>query len=152
MKLVLQRVKWARVKVDQEIRGEIGHGLMILVGFGHGDEDLEHGHLWHLMLDKTLGLRIFPDDNGKLNLGLKDIQGEVLLVPQFTLYADCRKGRRPGFSESAPYEKALKLFESFVSDFKKKCPKVQTGVFGAEMEVELNNLGPITIILDSKDF
>ena len=152
MRLILQRVKWARVLVKEQIAGEIGNGLMVLAGFSQSDLDLPGKKTWKIMQDKLLGLRIFPDGQGKLNLSLEDIQGKVLLVPQFTLYADCRKGRRPGFSRSAPYDRARILFDAFASDLKNRWPKVELGKFGAEMEVELNNFGPVTIILDSDDF
>ena len=152
MKLILQRVKWARVVVDNKVAGEIEDGLMVLVGFCRGDVRMPGTRVWKMMQDKMLGLRIFPDHQGKLNLSLEDIEAWVLLVPQFTLYADCRKGRRPGFSDSAPYEEARHLFDSFAQDLKKRWPGVELGVFGAEMEVELNNFGPVTIILDSDDF
>lgn len=152
MRLVLQRVKWARVLVEKQVVGEIEKGLMVLAGFALADHDLPEKKTWKLMQDKLLGLRVFPDDQGKLNLGLRDIQGKILLVPQFTLYADCRKGRRPGFSGSAPFDQARTLFDRFVNDLRGRWPGVETGSFGAEMEVELNNFGPVTIILDSEDF
>jgi D-aminoacyl-tRNA deacylase len=152
MRLILQRVRWARVLVKKKIVAEIQDGLMILAGFSAADYDLPAKKTWKLMQDKLLGLRIFPDSQGKLNLSLEDIQGKILLVPQFTLYADCRKGRRPGFSGSARYEQASELFNKFAIDLKRQWPGVQLGLFGSEMEVELNNFGPVTIILDSDDF
>ncbi len=152
MKLILQRVKWARVLVGKKVVGEIQSGLMVLVGFSSQDYVLPGKKIWELMQDKLLGLRIFPDNQGKMNLSLEDIQGRILLVPQFTLYADCRKGRRPGFTESAPYEQASDLFDKFTMDLKSKWTGVELGRFGSEMEVELNNSGPVTIILDSDDF
>ena len=152
MKLILQRVKWARVLVEKEVTGEINDGFMVLAGFSQADLDLPDKKAWKTMQDKILGLRVFPDEQGRFNLSLEDIRGKVLLVPQFTLYADCRKGRRPGFSGSAPFDEARALFDRFVDDLSGRWPGVETGRFGAEMEVELNNFGPVTIILDSDDF
>lgn len=152
MRLVLQRVKWARVLVDDQMVGEIGNGLAVLAGFSAADNDLNYKRSWKVMHDKLLGLRIFPDQEGKLNLSLEDVQGGILLIPQFTLYADCRKGRRPGFSGSAPFDLARTLFDRFAAGLRKRWPQVELGVFGAEMEVELNNFGPVTIILDSRDY
>jgi D-aminoacyl-tRNA deacylase len=152
MRLILQRVKWARVLVEKQVVGEIHDGFMVLTGFSSADHDLPVKKAWKTMQDKLLGLRVFPDEQGRLNLGLEDIRGKILLVPQFTLYADCRKGRRPGFSGSAPFDQARALFDRFVNDLRGRWPGVETGRFGAEMEVELNNFGPVTIILDSEDF
>jgi D-aminoacyl-tRNA deacylase len=152
MRLILQRVKWARVLVEKEVVGQIDHGFMILTGFSQADHVLPEEKVWKTMQDKVLGLRVFPDEQGRLNLSLGDIRGKILLVPQFTLYADCRKGRRPGFSGSAPFDQARALFDRFVDDLRERWPGVETGRFGAEMEVELNNFGPVTIILDSDDF
>lgn len=152
MRMILQRVRWARVLVEGKIVGEIGTGLMVLAGFSSTDDDLPGKKTWKLMQDKLLGLRIFSDGQGKLNLSLEDIQGKILLVPQFTLYADCRKGRRPGFSDSAPFDQARDLFQAFARELKNRWTGVELGRFGAEMEVELNNSGPVTIILDSNDF
>jgi D-tyrosyl-tRNA(Tyr) deacylase len=152
MRLILQRVRWARVLVKKKNVGEIQDGLMVLAGFSSADYDLPAKKTWKIMQDKLLGLRIFPDSQGKLNLSLEDIQGKILLVPQFTLYADCRKGRRPGFSGSARFEQASDLFNKLAIDLKRQWPGVELGQFGSEMEVELNNFGPVTIILDSDDF
>ncbi len=152
MRLILQRVRWARVVIRDQVAGEIEEGLMILAGFSSMDYDLPEKKAWKLMQEKLTGLRIFPDSQGKLNLSLEDVQGKILLVPQFTLYADCRRGRRPGFSGSAPYEQAEKLFNKFAAELKERWTGLELGVFGAEMQVELNNFGPVTIILDSNDF
>ncbi|MFO7728037.1 MAG: D-aminoacyl-tRNA deacylase [Desulfonatronovibrio sp.] len=152
MRLILQRVKWARVVTRDQVAGEIEQGLMVLAGFSGTDARLAGSRIWKVMQDKLVGLRIFADSQGKFNLSVKDVQGKILLVPQFTLYADCRKGRRPGFSGSAPYEQARVLFDRFAGELKEMWPGVETGVFGAEMQVELNNFGPVTIILDSDDF
>ncbi|WP_337833572.1 D-aminoacyl-tRNA deacylase [Desulfonatronovibrio hydrogenovorans] len=148
----MQRVKWARVKVDSLVAGEIENGLMVLIGFSARDTDLPGQRPWKTIIAKLPRLRVFSDDLGNLNLSLKDVQGRILLIPQFTLYADCRKGRRPGFSGSAPYDVARDLFERFAADLAREGPGVALGVFGAEMEVELNNFGPVTIMLDSDDF
>ncbi|MFW5731422.1 MAG: D-aminoacyl-tRNA deacylase [Desulfonatronovibrionaceae bacterium] len=152
MRLILQRVKWARVSAQAEEPAEIGPGLLVLAGFAAGDEQLKNSREWTIMLDKLLGLRIFSDARGKMNLSLKDIQGWILLVPQFTLYADCCRGRRPGFSASAPYDTGQRLFDLFHADLKQRWNQVKTGFFGADMDVELNNQGPVTIILDSDHF
>lgn len=152
MRLILQRVKWARVVIRDQVAGEIEDGLMVLAGFSDTDAKLAGTRVWKVMQDKLVGLRIFADSQGKFNLSVEDILGKILLVPQFTLYADCRKGRRPGFSGSAPYEQARELFDRFALELKEKWPGVELGVFGAEMQVELNNSGPVTIILDSDDF
>ncbi|MFP4084757.1 MAG: D-aminoacyl-tRNA deacylase [Desulfonatronovibrio sp.] len=152
MRLILQRVKWARVMIRDQVAGEIEEGLMVLAGFSAADVELAGTRVWKVMQDKLMGLRIFADNQGKFNLSVEDIQGKILLVPQFTLYADCRKGRRPGFTGSAPYDQARALFDRFAGELKERWPGVELGVFGAEMQVELNNSGPVTIILDSDDF
>jgi D-tyrosyl-tRNA(Tyr) deacylase len=154
LRLLIQRVSEAAVRVGGETTGEIGPGLLVLAGFGGDDgENLPEGKVWRAMIDKTLGLRIFPDDAGKLNLSLEDVDGDLLLVSQFTLYADCRKGRRPSFSGAAKPETARALYERLVEDLRKRLPgKVETGVFAAEMDVSLVNAGPVTIMLDSSDF
>lgn len=154
MRLLIQRVSEAAVRVDGEVKGEIAPGLLVLAGFGEADgENLPEGKVWRAMIDKTLGLRIFPDDEGKLNLSLEDVGGGLLLVSQFTLYADCRKGRRPSFSAAAQPETARVLYDRLVRDFGDRLPgRVETGVFAAEMDVSLVNAGPVTIMLDSSDF
>jgi len=146
MRCVVQRVTRAAVKVDGKIIGQIKNGLLALVGIGNGDgpEDLE----W--LAEKLVGLRIFEDEQGKMNLAVSDIGGEILLVSQFTLYGDCRKGKRPSFTEAAPPAAAEKLFEEFVEKVRLRGIPVATGQFQADMDVELVNQGPVTIILDSK--
>jgi len=131
--------------VEGQIAGEIGRGLMVLLGVGQGDTPKEADFL----LDKIIHLRIFEDGEGKMNLSLRDVGGELMVISQFTLYADCRKGRRPSFTDAAPPDEAQKLYEYFVSSAKKRGLKVATGIFQALMEVELINLGPVTILLDS---
>ena len=145
MRVVLQRVSRARVAVDGATLASIGAGLLLLVGFRDGDGEAQLS--W--MADKVLGLRIFPDDQGKMNLGLDDAGGDVLVVSQFTLYGDTRKGRRPSFVGAAPPETAIPLYEAFVEALRCRAPgRVETGEFGALMEVELVNDGPVTLVLD----
>ena len=147
MRGVVQRVKEAKVVVDGEVVGRIGRGILLLLGVGR--EDGEKDAQW--MADKVVNLRIFEDDNGKMNRSLLDIGGELLVVSQFTLYGDARKGRRPSFTDAAPLELGKKLYEYFVAYVKEKYPiVVKTGVFQAMMEVHLINWGPVTILLDSK--
>lgn len=154
MRLVIQRVKRAHVDVHGERVGEIGNGLLALVGFGAEDgETLPGSRAWQMMQDKLLNLRIFSDDDDKMNLSLKDTGGDLLLVSQFTLYASCRKGRRPSFTGSCQPDLARALFDRFVEEMRELAPaKVETGSFGEEMDVELVNWGPVTIVLDSQDF
>ena len=147
MKFVIQRVNHAEVKVDGETVGKIGKGFLVLIGVGRGDtrEDAD----WYLK--KLLGLRIFEDENGKTNLALKDVDGELLLISQFTLYADCKKGNRPSFIKAGNPELANSLYEYIIAACKKELPVVETGSFGADMKVELMNDGPFTIVLDSDE-
>lgn len=148
MKAVIQRVKYATVKVDNKIIGECKQGFMILLGVIDGDtkEDADK------LIKKIPVLRIFEDENGKMNKSLLDIDGEILVVSQFTLAADCSHGRRPSFTASASPDIANELYEYFVGELKTAGVKsVQTGEFGADMAVELLNDGPVTIILDSKE-
>ncbi len=145
MRCVLQRVSRAQVSVDGEIVGEIGKGILVLLGISHEDTEKEAIYL----LEKTLNLRIFEDAEDKMNLSLLDIEGELLVVSQFTLYGDTRKGRRPSFIEAAKPEKAEQLYSFFVLEAKKQIKKVATGRFQAMMDVELVNDGPVTILLDS---
>ena len=155
MRILLQRTRWARVEalVDGEARVvQVGRGLTGLAGFFREDSKLPGSRVWETMAGKLLNLRIFPDENQRMNLSLADIRGDLLLVPQFTLYADCRKGRRPGFSDSLPGEAASELFKSFVERMEQSWDKVYAGFFGADMVLELCNLGPVTIMLDSRDF
>ena len=146
MRAVIQRVKNASVTVDGEVKGSIGKGLMVLVGIAREDtlKDAE----W--MAEKIVNLRIFETEEGKLDKSLIDIGGELLLVSQFTLYGDCRKGRRPSFSDAMEADKARDFFEKFVEIARTKGPRVETGVFQAMMDVALVNDGPVTLILDSK--
>ncbi len=147
MRVVLQRVTRATVEVEGERVGEIGKGLLVLAGIGNDDteEDL------HLIANKIVNLRIFEDEEHKFNKSLLDVGGELLVVSQFTLYADCRKGRRPSFTEAAPPEKASALLDKFVEILRTYNVNVQTGVFQAKMAVSLINYGPVTINLDSKE-
>ncbi len=145
MRAVVQRVSRAKVTVDGEITGEIGKGILVLLGVSRTDSEKEVLYL----LEKTLNLRIFEDADGKMNLSLLDIEGELLVVSQFTLYGDARKGRRPSFIEAAAPVEANRLYEFFVLEARKQISKVGTGRFQAMMDVELVNDGPVTIMLDS---
>lgn len=146
MRAVLQRVSRAKVSVNGETVGEIGNGILVLLGVAREDEKQDALYL----LEKMLNLRIFEDADGKMNLSLLDIKGDLLVVSQFTLYGDTRKGRRPSFIEAAAPEKANFLYEFFVAEARKQIQNVQTGRFQAMMDVELVNDGPVTILLDSK--
>jgi D-tyrosyl-tRNA(Tyr) deacylase len=146
MRAVLQRVTRARVVIDQEVLGEIGRGLLVLLGVSQSDT-VEQAR-W--LADKVVGLRIFNDAEGKMNLGLTDVGGAVLVVSQFTLYGDCRKGRRPSFIDAAGPEIAIPLYEAFIDAVKAQGVATATGRFGAMMQVELVNDGPVTVIVDSK--
>ncbi|MFA6521633.1 MAG: D-aminoacyl-tRNA deacylase [Candidatus Gracilibacteria bacterium] len=146
MKALIQRVKNADVKVDGKVIGQVGNGLMILIGFTGTDEEKD----LDFFVEKIINLRIFEDENQKMNLSLLNVKGEALIVSQFTLYADCKGGRRPSFIEAAAPEKALALYTKFVQLFKDKGIKVGEGEFGAMMDVSLVNSGPTTIILDSE--
>lgn len=146
MKVVLQRVKQAAVEVQHSTAGEIGQGLCLLVGVEKGDSEEEASYL----ANKIVELRIFPDEEGKMNLSLLDVKGEVLAVSQFTLAGSLKKGRRPSFDSAESPEKAEELFLYFVSLVKKRGVKVETGVFGALMEVRMVNDGPVTFILEKK--
>ncbi len=147
MKSVIQRVSQASVTIDNEVVGEIQKGFMILLGITH--TDTEKDVKW--MVDKITGLRVFEDENGKMNLSLEDVEGELLIVSQFTLYGDARKGRRPSFIDAARPEKAIPLYEKFVEMAREKGVKVATGEFGADMKVSLINDGPVTLIVDSPE-
>ena len=144
MKIVVQRVLQADVSVDSKICGKINKGYLILIGIGHEDTEQDCIRL----ADKLVNLRIFSDENDKINLSLKDVNGEILIVSQFTLYADCRKGNRPNFVQAAKPDKAEILYNYFVNYCKTKVQVVQTGIFGADMKVSLVNDGPFTVILD----
>ena len=154
MKLVIQRVKEAKVVSDKVLTGEIDTGLMVLVGFGENDTaNLPDSKVWKTMCSKLLGLRIFSDENDKMNLSVTDIGGGLLLVSQFTLYASCRKGRRPSFTGACEPGLAERLYDRFVDEMKNThSGKVAGGVFAADMDVTFTNWGPVTIILDSDDF
>ena len=145
MKFVIQRVTEASVEVEQKIVGSIGNGFLVLIGVGKNDTKADADKL----VKKMTGLRIFPDENGKTNLSLKDVGGGLLLISQFTLYADCRKGNRPSFTEAGEPEAAKELYEYIISECGKIVPVVEKGVFGAKMEVRLCNDGPFTVILES---
>lgn len=144
MRIVIQRVSEAKVEVEGRITGHIGRGYLILLGGGKDDDK----KVADRYIDKILKLRIFADENGKTNLSLKDVQGEVLVVSQFTLYADCRKGNRPDFINAGSAQKAEELYQYFLKQIKEKLGKVESGEFGAEMKVSLVNDGPFTIILN----
>jgi D-tyrosyl-tRNA(Tyr) deacylase len=146
MRVLVQRVSRASVSVDGEVRSSIGLGYLLLVGVGRGDEGAQVGRL----ADKVVGLRIFRDADGKTNLAIADVDGEALVVSQFTLYADTRKGRRPSFVYAADPEEAAELVEAFAAALEARGLKVARGVFGAEMEVELVNDGPFTMWLDAE--
>ena len=145
MKALIQRVKSAQVRVDSEIIGEIGVGWLVLLGVARGDSGAETMKL----VDKITGLRLFPDAEGRFNLSVLDVSGSILVVSQFTLYADCSRGRRPSFTDAAEPEKANQLYEQFIGELRMKNLPVATGRFGADMEVSLVNYGPVTILLDS---
>lgn len=146
MRAVVQRVKSSYVKVDNKIIGQINKGLNVLLGISKEDteEDVKY------LKDKILNLRIFEDEQGKLNKSLLDINGELLIVSQFTLYGDCRKGRRPNFMQALSGNEAIKLYNEFINQCKKEVNKVETGSFGADMDVMIENDGPVTLLIESK--
>ena len=144
MKLLIQRVNHAQVCVDGEIVGKIGKGFLVFVGVGQNDTR----EIADKYLKKMLGLRIFEDQNGKTNLSLKDVNGELLMVSQFTLYANCRHGNRPGFTDAGAPDMANELYEDMLNEAAKQVPVVEHGIFGADMKISLENDGPFTIILD----
>jgi D-tyrosyl-tRNA(Tyr) deacylase len=146
MRIVVQRSKKASVTVDGNITGEIKGGLVLLVGVTHDDTAEDAAYL----ADKIVNLRIFDDESGKMNLSLKDVGGQILSISQFTLYGDCRKGRRPNFMGAAKPDHASELYETFNRLVRDKGVEVETGVFGAMMDVSLINDGPVTLIIDSK--
>ncbi len=147
MKAVIQRVDRASVTVDGNITGKIDKGFLILLGVGQGDTEAEAD----LLASKITKMRIFSDEAGKINRSLADVGGNILVVSQFTLYANCKKGNRPDFFASAPADVANRLYEYFLSVVKKDFPNVQCGIFGAHMDIDLINNGPFTIILDTKE-
>jgi len=146
MRAVVQRVTYSCVKVEGQVIGEINKGFNVLLGISHEDsqEDVKY------LTEKILNLRVFEDENGKLNKSLLDIGGELLVVSQFTLYGDCRRGRRPSFTEALGGEKAELLYIDFVNECKAVLGTVQTGEFGADMAVTIENDGPVTLLIDSK--
>lgn len=146
MRVVVQRVKEAGVEVNGKTVGEIGKGFLLLLGVGRDDSEADVNYL----VDKILGLRVFEDENGKMNHNITKTGGEVLVVSQFTLFGDCRKGRRPSFDQAAPPELAENLYTRFVENLKEKGIRVKTGKFGEIMEVHLTNSGPVTLLLDSQ--
>ena len=145
MIIIAQRVSSSSVAVDGKIVGSINKGLMLLVGVHKDDDESSADYL----AAKSADLRIFPDDDGKMNLSLRDIDGEALVISQFTLLGNCSKGRRPNFTDAAPAEKGRHLYEYFVKKLKEHIRKVETGIFGADMKVALVNDGPVTIIINS---
>ncbi len=147
MRILLQRISEAWVDIAGHATPHAGAGMLALVGFRRGD----HGAQLHPMASKLLGLRIFADDTGRINRSLADIAGDLVLVPQFTLYADVRRGRRPGFDQAMPPEAARGLFDGFAEECRRHVPHLVTGVFGAAMAVHLTNDGPFTILLDSDE-
>lgn len=144
MKLVIQRVSEASVVIDGETKGQIGRGFMVLIGVGQEDTK----EIADKYIKKMIGLRIFEDENGKTNLSLKDVEGQLLLISQFTLYANCKKGNRPSFIEAGAPASAEALYEYMVEECRKAVSVVKTGEFGADMKVSLTNDGPFTVILD----
>jgi D-tyrosyl-tRNA(Tyr) deacylase len=147
LRVVLQRVKESAVKVEEKTVGKIDLGLVLLVGATTGDSEEDARYL----ADKCVNLRIFEDTEGKMNLSLLDVGGEILVISQFTLYGDIRKGRRPSFTEALEPKEAERLYQKFIEFLKKDNLKVEQGIFGAKMLVEIANWGPVTFILDSKD-
>lgn len=146
MRVVIQRVSHASVTIDGKVNGKINSGFLVLLGILSTDckQDVDY------LVKKVCNLRVFTDENGKMNLSLNDVGGELLVISQFTLYGDCSHGNRPSFIEAAKPDVAVPLYEYFVAECKKNIPVVETGVFGADMKVELLNDGPVTIIIDSK--
>lgn len=147
MRAVIQRVKYSSVTVNGEIVGKIDKGLLVLLGVTHTDSEKEINWL----AKKIKDLRIFEDQDGKMNLGLEEINGELLIISQFTLYGDCIKGRRPGFVDAAKPDLAKPLYEKFLEKCRSFGIKTEAGIFGADMKVELLNDGPVTLIIDTKD-
>lgn len=147
MRALIQRVSRAKVTIDGTIHGEIGRGLLVLLGVCEGDTTAQAEYL----ADKCVGLRIFTDENDKMNLSLSDVDGGILIVSQFTLYGDCRKGKRPSFINAARPETAIPLYEHFIERCRQSGRPVGTGEFGADMQVELVNDGPVTLWLDTEE-
>ena len=147
MKVLIQRVKHAKVTIDGNINGEIQGGYLLFVGITHEDDE----KIVEKLAKKVYDLRLFEDEQGKMNLGITDVQGDILSISQFTLYADCKKGRRPSFTNAAKPDEANRLYEYFNEVLRGLGLHVETGIFGADMKVELYNDGPVTIMLDSKE-
>lgn len=147
MKVVIQRVKKASLTVDGKYKGEIGKGLVVFVGIGKGDGEEEIEYIGR----KIISLRIFEDENGKMNYSLKDIDGEIMIVPQFTLYGDCSRGNRPDFTSAEEPQIAKEIYLNFLKFFEGKLKKIVSGKFGSKMVVEIHNDGPVTIIMESKN-
>ena len=147
MRALIQRVKRASVTINSQITGKINEGLLIFLGVGEDDTEKQVQYL----VEKCTGLRIFTDEQDKMNLSVKDIKGEILVVSQFTLYGDCKKGKRPSFVRAARPETAIPLYESFIAHCKNTGLNIQTGEFGADMQLELINDGPVTIWLDTEE-
>ena len=147
MRFIIQRVSNSKVTIDNEIRGQIGKGFMVLIGVGERDTK----EIADKMIHKMINLRIFEDENGKTNLGLKDVGGSLLLISQFTLYAVCKRGNRPSFVKAGAPDMAKELYEYIISKCKEEIEIVEQGEFGADMKVELLNDGPFTVLLDSDE-
>lgn len=147
MRFIIQRVANSKVTIDHVVRGEIGKGFMVLIGIADGDTE----EIADKMIRKMIQLRIFEDENGKTNLALKDVGGSLLLISQFTLYADCKKGNRPSFIKAGAPDMAKEMYEYIIGKCKEEIAVVEQGEFGADMKVELLNDGPFTIVLDSDD-
>lgn len=147
MRFVIQRVTQASVTIDREVCGKIDLGFVVLIGVGQGDNE----EIADKMVRKLVNMRIFEDENGKTNLALKDVNGGLLLISQFTLYADCKKGNRPSFTKAGGPEEAEKLYEYIIQKCRSEVPVVEQGKFGADMSIQLCNEGPFTVILDSED-
>ena len=147
MRFIIQRVKKASVEVENKLVGKIEQGFLVLIGITQEDNEQTADKL----IKKLINLRVFTDENDKMNLSLKDSKGEMLLVSQFTLYADCKKGNRPSFDKSAKFDVANQLYEYIIAECKKTGINIETGIFGAKMQVSLVNDGPVTIILDSDE-
>ncbi len=147
MKAILQRVRHASVEIDKQVVGSIGNGLLVFLGIG--GEDTIQDIQW--MVDKIVNLRVFEKERGRMNESLIDVNGEVLVVSQFTLYGDCSKGRRPSFSGAMPAVEAKKMFDIFLEKIRERIQRVENGVFQAYMDVNLINDGPVTLIIDSKE-
>jgi|SRR3974390_174439 len=147
MRVVIQRVSEGLVKVNENTVGSIRQGLAVFIGIGQQDTEADADYL----IDKLLGLRIFPDENGKMNRNIQEARGSLLLVSQFTLYGDCRRGRRPSFDRAAPPERAQALYRYFVESARRGPVPVETGIFQASMQVQLVNEGPVTLLMDSAE-